>query len=122
MPRIVHFELPVDDPDRAIKFYQDVFGWTIDKWEGQEDYWLVTTGPDEEPGINGALFRRPNPQTCTQNSVDVSSVDESVAKVEASGGSVAIPKVEIPGVGFVAYCQDTEGNLFGVFEGGPQPE
>ena len=58
--RIVHFELPADDPKRAITFYEKVFGWTITKWEGPKDYWLVVTGPDEEPGINGVIApRRP---------------------------------------------------------------
>ena len=54
MPRVVHFEIHADDPQRAANFYQNVFGWQINKWEGPEDYWLVTTGADNEPGINGA--------------------------------------------------------------------
>ena len=55
MARVVHFEIPVDNPDRAVKFYTDVFGWKIEKWEGPIDYWLITTGEENEPGINGAL-------------------------------------------------------------------
>jgi len=60
MPRVVHFEFYVDDPERAVKFYQEVFGWKITKWEGPVDYWLVTTGEEGEPGIDGAIARRTN--------------------------------------------------------------
>lgn len=53
MPRVVHFEVHADDPERAANFYSGVFGWELAKWEGPQDYWLITTGPDDEPGING---------------------------------------------------------------------
>jgi catechol 2,3-dioxygenase-like lactoylglutathione lyase family enzyme len=65
MPRVVHFEISVDDPERAIRFYSDVFGWKIEKWEGPMDYWLITTGPENEPGIDGALIRRQDPAVPT---------------------------------------------------------
>ena len=81
MPRIVHFEIPADDPERAVKFYQDVFGWKFQKWEGPMEYWLVTTGPDGQPGINGGLLRRPHPGAGTVNTLDVESVDAAVASV-----------------------------------------
>ena len=58
MNRVVHFELPADNPDRAVDFYKKVFGWQIQKWPGPQDYWLVTTGADGEPGINGGILRR----------------------------------------------------------------
>lgn len=116
MPRIVHFEMPVDDPDRAIAFYQAVLGWKIEKWEGPQDYWLITTGPDAEPGINGALARRSDGLQVTQNTVDVTSLDEALAKVVSNGGTIVLPKMPVPGIGYLAYCKDTEGNIFGLME------
>ena len=119
MGRVTHFEFPVDEPDRAVKFYTDVFGWKLEKWEGPEDYWLITTGTQDEPGINGALTRRSELAASTVNTVDVSSVDESVEKVLAAGGKVIVPKIAVPGVGYQAYCQDTEGNVFGMMQSDP---
>jgi uncharacterized protein len=116
MPRVVHFEISADEPERAIQFYQQVFGWQISKWDGPHDYWLIKTGEDDEPGINGALMNRPDPRASTTNSIYVPSVDDFVAKITENGGKVVVPKMEIPGVGYIAYCLDTEGNLFGVFE------
>lgn len=76
MPRVVHFEINVDEPERAVKFYSDVFGWKIQKWEGSIEYWLITTGSSDEPGIDGGLMKREEPSATTVNTIDVSSVDE----------------------------------------------
>lgn len=119
MPRVIHFEIPADNPERAVKFYQVVFGWQFQKWEGPMEYWLVTTGPDGRPGINGGLLRRQQPGQGTVNTLDVESVDAAVATVEKNGGKVALPKMTIPGVGYVAYCLDPEGNVFGMLEADP---
>lgn len=117
MPRVVHFELTADNPERASKFYGDVFGWQFTKWEGPEDYWLITTGTGEQPGIDGGLGRRQDPSgAVTTNGIDVPSVDEYAAKIEESGGRIVVPKMHIPGVGYLAYCNDTEGNMFGIIE------
>jgi len=116
MPRVVHFEIPVDNPDRAARFYSTVFGWKIEKWSGPMDYWLVTTGSNDQPGINGALARRGGPLMAVTNTMDVASVDDFVAQVLKNGGKVVSPKMPIPGVGYLAYCQDTEGNLFGLIQ------
>jgi predicted enzyme related to lactoylglutathione lyase len=116
MPRVVHFEIHADQPERAATFYNDVFGWQISKWEGSEDYWLIKTGEEDEPGINGGLMKRQHPSASTINSIDVPSVDDFVAKITHNGGTVVMPKMPIPGVGYLAYCQDTEGNTFGVFQ------
>jgi len=115
VPRVVHFELAADNPERAAKFYGQVFGWKITKWEGPEDYWLVTTGDDKQPGINGGLMRPRGPQKVV-NTVDVPSVDEFTAKITKNGGKIVAPKMAIPGVGYLAYCQDTEGNAFGIMQ------
>jgi predicted enzyme related to lactoylglutathione lyase len=115
MPRIVHFEIAADSPERAARFYSGVFGWKIQKWEGPVNYWLVTTG-EGEPGINGALKERPDPAVSTVNTIEVPSLDEFLAKIKEYGGKVAMSKKAIPGIGYHAYCQDTEGNIFGVME------
>lgn len=116
MPRVIHFEIPAENPDRAAKFYREVFGWEIQKWAGPMEYWLATTGTDGQPGINGGLMRRETPYTGTTNTIDVASVDSAVQTVQAKGGKLVIPKMAIPGIGYLAYCQDTEGNLFGMLQ------
>ncbi|MBN1917333.1 MAG: VOC family protein [Verrucomicrobia bacterium] len=117
MHRIVHFDLQADDPERALKFYGDVFGWKAQKWDGAPiDYWLITTGSDDEPGINGGLAPRRHGTPPTVNTVEVPSVEESMRKIEAAGGKVASPKMAIPGVGYMVHCLDTEGNAFGIFQ------
>lgn len=118
MPRVVHFEIPADDPDRAVKFYGNVFGWDIQTWGGPADYWLANTGPADEPGINGAVMRRPEWGTCSIH-ISVPSLDEHLTKVREAGGEVVQPKSTIPSIGYMAYCRDTEGNVFGVFEEDP---
>ena len=118
MLRVVHFELPADDPERAVRFYREVFNWKIEKWGGPVDYWLVTTGKDKEAGINGAIGRREQ-MIGYVNTIDVPSVDEFTDKVTASGGEVVMPKWPVPGVGYVAYCKDPEGNIFGIMQEDP---
>jgi len=123
MPRVVHFEIHAADPERAVNFYQTLFGW-FQKWEGPMDYWLIITGPDDQRGINGGLVRRQGEidgqaviaYVCT---VDVEDVDASVKTAIDNGGQVALPKMPIPGVGWLAYCKDTEGNIFGVMQNDP---
>ncbi len=116
MPKVIHFELPADDPKRAVAFYENVFGWTITKWEGPNDYWLITAGPDDEPGINGAITPRMLADQVTTDTISVTSIDDSIKKIDEAGGTVVMSKQIIPGVGYIAYCKDTEGNLFGVLQ------
>lgn len=116
MPRVIHFEIPADNTERAAAFYKEVFGWTFQKWDGPMPYWLVTTGPDTEPGINGGLLPRPHPGAPTVNTVGVASVDASIGAIERKGGRTVVPKMTIPGIGWLAYCVDTEGNTFGILE------
>jgi predicted enzyme related to lactoylglutathione lyase len=134
MNRVIHFEIHASDPERAAAFYAGLFGWTIEEWtvpgvdvKPENRYWLVTTGAEGQPGINGGIVvRRGAPPADTQAvngyvcTIGVTSVDESVAKATASGGSVALPKMPVPGVGWLAYCQDTEGNIFGLMQNDPQ--
>jgi predicted enzyme related to lactoylglutathione lyase len=120
MPRVVHFEIEVDNPQRAIRFYTSVFGWKIDQWGGPMDYWLVTTGQAPEPGIDGALKLRGASPAPAVNTISVPSIDEYSAKIQAAAGQIVQPKMPIPGVGYFALCKDSEGNLFGIMESDPQ--
>ena len=116
MPRPVHFELPAADPERAARFYTDVFGWTIEKWDGPAEYWLVTTGEEGEPGINGGIMRPQDPEQTTTNTVGVDDLDATVERATAAGATLVAPRMPIPGMGWLAYLTDTEGNAFGVME------
>lgn len=122
MPRVVRFDLAADDPERAAAFYRTVFGWQIVKWEGPMDYWLIMTGPEDEPGIDGGLGKRGDPGQHTTNTIQVDSVDKYVEKVADNGGSVVMPRHAIPGVGYMALCTDTEGNTFGIMESDPEAQ
>ena len=126
MPRPVHFEIHTANPERAIAFYAGMFRWRITKWEGSAPYWLVDTAdpakPDE-PGINGGMMQRMgggpvdgaavNAWVCT---VGVESVDQSVATAQRHGGTVALPKMPVPGVGWLAYVKDPDGNILGLMQ------
>ena len=114
MNRVIHFEFAAENPERAARFYKTVFGWESTKWGGPQEYWLVKTGPDNKPGINGGILRQQDAMPKTVNTVEVSSIEEFIDKITRNGGSVAMPKMAIPGVGYQAYCLDTEGNLFGI--------
>jgi predicted enzyme related to lactoylglutathione lyase len=118
MPRPIHFEIGADNPDSLVAFYTNVFGWKIQKWEGPMPYWLVTTGSAPEPGIDGGIFKRPHVAS-QMNTVGVDSVDQYVAKVTSGGGKVVAPKMPIPGVGYLAYCSDPDGNVFGLMQRDP---
>lgn len=133
MNRIVHFEIHAAQPERAAGFYSNVFGWEMKEWivpgvqiPEENRYWMVTTGADSEPGINGGLVVRRGPApmegqpvnayVCT---VEVASLDAMVQKVLSAKGTIAVPKMAIRGVGWLAYCKDTEGNLFGLMQNDP---
>ena len=125
MSRVTHFEIHADDPDRAAAFYADLLGWTFQTWGGPMDYRLITTGPDGTPGINGGLIKRQHPVSgndgviayvCTAR---VEDVDGLIAKATRIGATVALPKMPVPGIGWLAYLKDTEGNVFGVMQNDP---
>ena len=116
MPRPVHFEIPADNPERAIQFYSSVFGWKFNQWGGPMEYWLITTGEPEEPGINGGLLRRRDPNQPCVNTVTVARVDESLEAIEKAGGVCVLPKMAVPGVGWMAYCKDPDGHIFGIMQ------
>jgi predicted enzyme related to lactoylglutathione lyase len=115
MPRVVRFEIPAEEPERAVKFYESVFGWKISTWGGPMAYWLVSTGPKDEPGIDGAIIEKKNVKSVV-NTIGVASLDESIRKALEAGGKQLMEKDQIPGVGWFCYCQDPDGNMFGLLE------
>ena len=119
MPRVVHFEISANEPEKVVDFYEKVFGWKITKWEGPQEYWLVETGEAEDPGINGGIFRPNEVFSGTVNTVDVPDIDVYIEKVKQHGGKVVVEKHAIPGVGYNAYCKDVEGTLFGIHQEDP---
>jgi len=98
MPRVTHFEIYTDEPEAVRPFYETVFGWKFQKFEGGPiEYWLVTTGDDKEPGINGGLTRpREGQSPGTINTVAVESLDQTMKKIEQRGGKICVPKMAIP--------------------------
>ncbi len=124
MNRVVHFEIHAENPERAIAFYTKCFEWKFTKWEGPMEYWIISTGDPKEPGIDGGLLRRHGvidgqaviAYPCT---IQVANIDEMLKKVESAGGQIVLPKMPIPGVGWLFYAKDTEGNIFGVMQPDP---
>lgn len=117
MNRVIHFEMHSNDPETSLAFFAGVFGWRTAPWEGAE-YWVVTTGADQ-PGIDGGLLRSRDGNPRTVNTVQVDSVDACLRRVVESGGTVVVPKMPIPGIGYLAYCNDPTGVLFGIMHEDP---
>lgn len=141
--RVVHFEIHAEDPERAAAFYKAVFGWEITKWlnpPGSPDrsgdvgdspameYWMIMTAPKDstEPGINGGLMRRRGTAPVEGQAVnafvstmDVASYDETHEKILKAGGTMAVPKAALPGMAWLGYYKDTEGNIFGIYQTDP---
>jgi predicted enzyme related to lactoylglutathione lyase len=115
MSKMVHFEIPVDDSERAAAFYRDVLGWEVSGF-GNQPYWLVRAGADNEPGADGALIARGDVHRSPVLIAGVDDLDAAIARVEARGGQVVQGKLPIPGVGWSAYFVDPEGNTIGLFQ------
>ena len=121
MPTIVHFEIPADDVERSKKFYTDLFGWKIEKWPGavgrDMEYWMISTTDEKgDKSLGGGMMKRMHPEHQVTNYIDVKSVDQYSSKVQKIGGKVVVPKMAVPGMGYIAICLDTENNTFGIFE------
>jgi predicted enzyme related to lactoylglutathione lyase len=119
---IVHFEIPADDVQRLRSFYSKLFGWKIEKTPGPVEYWSIETvsvdrkGEPIRRGVNGGMMKRQNPQHKPVNYILVESVDEYSKKIEALGGKVIVPKMEVLGIGWWALALDPEGNQFAILE------
>lgn len=119
--RVVHFELPFEDGERASEFYERAFGWQIQGLP-EMGYRLVMSGPSgdqgpTEPGfINGGMFERQGAHTAPNVVIDVGNIEEALAAVTAGGGSIVSERTPVGDMGFSAYFTDTEGNLLGLWE------
>jgi len=119
MSRVVHFEIGAQDTARAVRFYSNVFGWKLQKWDGSQEYWLATTGEQSTPGIDGGVMPAMEGMPGVVNTIDVVDVDEVVAKITANGGAIVEPKKAVPGIGWLVYFKDTEGNVSGIMQSDP---
>ena len=120
--RVVHFEIPFDDGDRAREFYREAFGWSLDQMP-EFDYTAVSSGPSgdqgpTEPGyINGGMFKRDGgPLSGPIITIDVESIEDALAKVESLGGSAVGEKMTVGEMGFAAYFRDPDGNIMGLWQ------
>ncbi len=115
MSKVIHFEIPSDNPEVSMEFYSKTFGWMIKQW-GDEAYYMATTGEDNEPGINGAILKKREPTQPVVNTIEVDSIDKAIFRIESYGGQIVVPKAAVPGVGWLAYFKDPDNNLFGVMQ------
>lgn len=129
--RVVHFEIHAQDTAKAAEFYMMVFDWHIQKWDNPDfDYWMIMTGPDDEPGgINGGIVGRHGeiprggePVSSFVCTISVENLDEMITKVQTAGGEIVTEKMTVPGVGWLAYATDLEGNIFGMMQDDPEAE
>jgi uncharacterized protein len=120
MPTVYHFDIPVDDANRAQQFYKDVFGWDTKKITSQVDpnieLWMCETEDENgRKGITGGMMKR-DKLPVVANYISVDSIDEYISKINKSGVRVTVPRIEISNMGFFAMFLDSENNLFGLFE------
>ncbi len=120
--KVVHFEVPFDDAERALAFYRDVFGWQITS-RPEMRYNLVSTGPagqdggPTEPGyIGGGMLSREDPVTSPVIVLAVDDIDATLQQVESHGGTTVMPKQPVGEMGFAAYFRDSEGNTMGLWQ------
>lgn len=113
--KIIWFEIPTDNQQRAAKFYSKLFGWKINPIPGMKDYWHIDTGgADETP--DGGMMGRMHPGHTITNYVHVPSVTKAMAKVKKLGGEICKPKTAVPKMGYLAIVKDTEDNTFALWE------
>src|ERR1700741_1342329 len=100
MNRIVHFEIPSDNPEKLNEFYAKTFGWKFNRW-GSEPYWLVETGDKDKPGINGGVMQKKDPRQPMVNTIEVENIDSKMTEIEKNGGKIVVPKTAVPMVGWL---------------------
>lgn len=116
--RVVHFEIPCDHPEQTMNFFKEVFSWSFERF-GNEDYWSVFTGDPKDPGINGGLMKKRDPNQPVANSILVKDLDTTTNKIVQAGGQIVVPKMAIPSVGWLAYFKDPDGNIHGLYQEDP---
>ena len=125
MKKVVHFEIPADDLERAKKFYS-IFDWQMSDWPMPDGSVYIgvrtvavdenTYEPKEKGAINGGLLLRDQYIKTPQVTINVPSVDEYIEKVQNAGGKLIKGKERIGDMGYFSYVEDTEGNLLGLWE------
>ncbi len=116
--RVVHFEIPCDHPEQTMNFFKEVFSWSFERF-GNEEYWSVFTGDPKDPGINGGLMKKRDPNQPVANSILVKDLDTTTNKIVQAGGQIVVPKMAIPSVGWLAYFKDPDGNIHGLYQEDP---
>ena len=116
MAKVVHFEIPAEDPKRAVEFFSAVFGWKFNRWGENNDYYLTESGPKEEPGIEGAIMKWNHPDQPIVNTIQVEDIESTLTLIEENGGEIVVPLQTIPGVGKHCYFKDPSGFLHGAME------
>lgn len=113
--RVTHFEIPCDNPEKTINFFRTVFGWSFQQF-GKEDYWIAVTGDPQTPGINGAIMKKRDPKQPIVNTIQVEKLEDAAKNIEKNGGKIVVPKMPVPGVGWLAYFTDPDGNIHGIWQ------
>lgn len=120
--RVVHFEVPYDDAERARAFYRDIFGWTINEIPALH-YDIVQTGPTDDAGfptdsgyIGGGMLKRESPTDRPVVTIDVDDIDATLEQIEARGGMTVLGRQDVGDMGWAAYFKDVEGNLMGLWQ------
>ena len=116
MSRVVHFEIMAREPQKVIDFYSSVLDWKFRKSDNPgADYWLVTTGDEQTPGINGGLASG-DPVGAVVNTIGVADLDATLQKVQENGGKVVQPRGPLQGTGWFASFEDPAGNHLGLLQ------
>ncbi len=122
MDKVVHFEIPADDLERAQKFYKSVFGWKMETMPEMEYILMGTTPVDEngmpaEPGaINGGMMKRSSPFNSPIITISVENIEDAMKNVKKMGGKLVREKMQVGDMGYAAYFKDTEGNIIGLWQ------
>jgi predicted enzyme related to lactoylglutathione lyase len=120
--RVVHFDIDSDNPQKTIEFYRKIFNWEFKKWDGPMDYWLIMTGDEKKPGIDGGLSKKSDGALPKCPTIDVENLDKTITEIVENGGKIIAPKSPVPKVGWLAYFQDPDGNMFGAMQDDPNAE
>lgn len=120
MNRVIRFEIPTSDVERAARFFGNVFGWQHRvQNEGSRQLSVLETGPEEEMGINGSFYLRsrvPPENARFINIIEVDNLDKYMKKLKSHGATILFGKVALSGVGFLAYFRDPDGNVMGIMQ------
>lgn len=113
--RVTHFEIPCDNPKKTMKFFTEVFDWSFEQF-GDQAYWFAKTGADQDHGINGAIMKKQDPKQPITNSINVADMDATTERIKAAGGEIVVPKMPVPGMGWLSFFKDPEGHIHGFWQ------